>query len=101
MTSDEKATQMAERNAAICAYYLQGRKLSECASHFKLGRQRIQQVLQQAGVWKPYVKSDRTKFIGVTVSEPTKEALQTRAEAEGVSVSRLVSDKLDAMVGEG
>lgn len=89
-----------ERNAAICAYYEQGHKLSKCASKFEISRQQVMNILKQAGVWRPYVKGGRTKFLGVSVSEETKDALRKRAEEEGKSVSRLASDALDAVVAE-
>jgi hypothetical protein len=89
---------MQNRNAAICAHYQAGHKLKDCASHFQLGRQRTLQILQRAGVWKPYIKSDRTKFLGVNISEGTKDALRQRADDRGVSVSQLVSDALDGVV---
>lgn len=98
MTPEERAMQMKERNAAICAYYSEGHKLKECARKFQLGRQRILQVLQVAGAWKPYVKGERTKFLGVNVSEGTKDALKVKADAEGKSVSRFASDVLDEAV---
>ena len=99
MTPEEKQAQMDERNVAICLYYNGGHKLSETASHFKMGRQRVLQILKKGGVWKPYVKSKRDKFLGLTVTEETKDALRERAEERGVSVSRFVADKLDEMVG--
>lgn len=100
MTPEEKVTQMNERNAAICACYLAGNKPGVVASKFRLGRQRVLQILQAAGAWKPYEKGDRTWFLGVNISEETKAALERRATAEGKSVSRFVSDRLDAAVGE-
>lgn len=101
MTDDEKRAQMTTRNQAICDFYKAGHKQKECASKFKLGRQRVLQILQAGGAWKPYEKGDRTKFLGVNVSEETKEALARKAEAQGVSVSRLASDALDAVVAGG
>ena len=98
MTDDEKRAQMTQRNAAICAYYGAGHKLKDVASHFRLGRQRILQILLAAGVWQPYVKGSRTRFLGVTVSEDTKDALTRKANAEGKSVSKMVSDVLDEVV---
>jgi hypothetical protein len=89
---------MTTRNAEICAYYNEGHKLAECASRFKLGRQRILQILQASGAWRPYVKTDRVKFLGVTVSDETKAALKDLADEKGVSVSRLTSDILDEAV---
>lgn len=87
-----------ERNAAICARYQAGAKLGDCAKHFQLGRQRVLQILKAAGVWQPYEKGRRTRFLGVTVSDETKEGLTRMAEERGTSVSRLTSDVLDEAV---
>ena len=97
MTEEQKRTKMSERNDAICAHYLQGHKLSECASKFRLGRQRILQVLQKAGVWKPYVKNARTQWLGVTVTEEAKVALQREATRRGTSMSALTSDLIEGL----
>ena len=101
MTPDERKAQMNERNAAICAYYEQGHKLAECASRFKLGRQRVLQILQAAGVWHPYVKSDRTLHLGVTVSPEAKRDIEAAAGMKGVSVSQFAADALEAAAKEG
>ena len=98
MTPEEKTAQMAIRNDAICTYYLDGHKVAECARHFQLNRQRILQILKQAGVWVPYVKTRRTQFLGVSVKVSTKVALMRKADQEGTSVSRLVSDAADQLV---
>lgn len=98
MTPEEKQAQREARNAAIVAYYLEGHKLSEVARHHRLGRQLVLRILKQAGAWKPYVRSNRTRSVGVAVSEETKQALVERAEERGVSVSRLASEALDAYV---
>ena len=100
MTPEERATAMTTRNANIVAYYTAGNKLKAVAQHFGLGRQRIMQILQAAGAWTPYVKGDRTKFLGVNVTERTREALSQKAEERGVSVSRFASDALDEMVAK-
>lgn len=89
-----------QRDEAICAYYVAGHKLAECASHFRLGRLRVLQILKAGGVWKPYVKTKRTKFLGVTVTPETKAALEEKAEDLGVSVSKLASDALDEVVNK-
>jgi len=96
MTDTERQMQRDRRDDAIVAYYLAGNKLAACSSKFNLGRQRTQQILESRGVWKPYAPSDRTKHLGVTVTEETKKALTEEADAKGVSVSQLVSDKLEA-----
>lgn len=91
---------MLQRDADICAYYQTNQSLASCGKKFALKRQRIQQILKQAGVWKPYVKGDRTQFLGVSISEQTKEALRQRAKEQGISASRLASDALDVVVGK-
>lgn len=91
---------MTERNASICRYYQDGHSLKECASHFTLGRQRIKLILQAGNVWRPYVKGERTQFLGVNVSEETKGALKEKADAAGKSVSRFASDALDEVVAK-
>ena len=97
MTPEEKKAQRTLRDQAIVAYYNDGEHtLSECASRFKLNRQRVMQILKAADVWRPYVKTARTAFLGVQVSRETKAALQEQAGE--TSVSRYVSDKLDEMV---
>lgn len=67
MTPEEKQAQRTLRNQAICAYYEAGHALSACASRFRLNRQRVLQILKAAGVWRPYVKTSRTEFVGVVV----------------------------------
>ena len=98
MTDAEKKAQMTVRNQTICDYYVAGHNVRECASAFQLGRQRIMQILKASGVWRPYEKGSRTKFLGVNVSEETKDALRVKADAEGKSVSRFASDVLDEVV---
>lgn len=87
-----------ERNAAICAYYKAGHKVMACATHFKLGKQRILQILKKGEVYRPLVTGTRTKFLGVSVKDATKAGLSTMAKKRGVSVSKLTSDALDDMV---
>ncbi len=98
MTPEEKKAQMTLRNMAICQYYEEGHKLRDCASKFRLSRQLVLRILKQAGVWKPYEKTNRTHYVGVVVSPETKVALRERAKDEGTSVSKYVSDRLDEMV---
>lgn len=100
MTDDEKRNQMTARNAALCAYYVEGHTLQACASRFRLSRQRAFQIVKDGGVNRPYVQSGRTKFLGVTVREKTKEGLRRKADEQGVSVSKLASDALDAVVAK-
>jgi hypothetical protein len=100
MTHEERIEQMTQRNAAIAAYYADGHKLKDVASKFGLGRQQTMNILVKAGVWKPYEKGSRTKFLGINTTSDTKDALTAKAADAGVSVSRLVSDALDEMVAK-
>lgn len=100
MTDEERANQMKDRNQMICAYYDAGHTLKQCASEFQLGRQRVLQILQAAGAWKPYVKQGRSKFLGVNVTSETKDAIKQKADAEGVSVSKFASNALEQAVRE-
>ena len=95
MTPEEKHSHRQQRNAAIVAYYRAGYKLKDCASRFTLGRQRVVQILQAAGVWQPYVKGHRTTFLGVNLTAETKDALRQKASAEGKSASKFVSDVIE------
>lgn len=87
-----------ERDAAICAYYSEGHSATACCKKFGLKRQRVHQILMKHGVKRRRTKGLRTKFLGISVSAQTKEALRQRADAEGVSVSKLTADALDALV---
>ena len=100
MTDDEKQAQRVQRDAAIKAYYLEGHTVRECASHFQLNRSRIYQFLCKEGVTRPPQKGRRNKFLGVNVSEETKDALKAKADEQGTSVSRFASDALDAAVAK-
>lgn len=98
MTSEDKVKQMTDRNNAICTYYTDGHTLKETASFFQLHRQRVLQILQTAGVWRPYVRGSRTQFLGISVTEETKNGLRRRADEQGISVSRLASNALEEVV---
>ena len=86
----------AERNKQICDYYQAGHKLSECASKFRLGRERTLQILKEGGVWVPYASRPVKKksFLGVSIEEETKDKLAEKAKEEGVSVSKLTDSIL-------
>ena len=95
MTDEEKQAQRVARDKAVCDYYTAGHKCSECASKFRISRQRVQQILHKAGVWKPYVKGNRTKFLGVMVTEEGKDALKAEADRRGTSVSAVASGLIE------
>lgn len=100
MTPEEKVLQHDKRNEAICKFYLEGNKLAKVASRFKLSRQRVLYILQKAGVWKPYVKTDRNQFLGISVTKETKERLKQKAKDNDTSVSQLISDAAEGLVRE-
>jgi hypothetical protein len=92
-----------ERNEEICRRYVGGATLQECGEQFKLSHERIRQILRKAGVFKQHrqtERSDRDEYIGVNVRPETKDELRAEADERGVSVSRHVSDVLDAHVRE-
>ena len=96
-TSEAQVVQrsrMAERNKAICDYYLDAHTITECGRKFGLRRQRVQQILKSGGVWKPHEKSDRSEFVGINVSAEVKDALKQKAKKRGVSLSRLAHQEL-------
>jgi hypothetical protein len=97
MTEGEKM-QMEERNKAICEYHSAGHTLAECGLKFGLGKQRILQILQRSGTWTPRARGKRTKHLGVTVTEETKDAIERAAYEHGKSVSRFASEVLEAAV---
>ena len=87
-----------ERDMDICLYYQTGKTPRECAKYFKLSHQRIGQIISNGGVKRERKTQNRREFLGVNVSEATKDALTIKAFDEGTSVSQLASDALDALV---
>lgn len=94
MTREE----IADRNDDLCKYYVEGHTLDECAERFGFSSQWARKILQRKKIWRPQYIKNRTKFLGVNISEETKAALARQAEERGVSVSRLVSDHVDKLV---
>jgi hypothetical protein len=89
------------RNAEICQLYTAGMTVTECSSKFKICNERVRQILRKAGVFKRFVPkeiSDRGEFLGVNVTEPTKEALRQEAVRRGVSMSELSSNTIEEML---
>lgn len=87
-----------QRNQELTTAYRAGTSLQALEQLFTLKRQRIKQILSAAGLWEPRVKSGRNKFVGIVVTEGTKDKLTKHAKAKGVSVSQLSSDALDELV---
>lgn len=87
--------ELIERNKAICTLYESGATMTECGRRYGINRSRVHQILKKSGVWRPHHRSGRDKYLGVVVSEETKEALRIKAEAAGKSMSKFASDALD------
>ena len=90
---------MTERNEKVIEHYKSGASIRACAMQDGRSHQRIRQILRAAGVWRKPVPGSRPEFLGVDVSTETKEALRTKADELGISVSRLTSDTLETMLG--
>lgn len=87
-----------QRDADICSDHQAGHGIAQLCQKHGLKRQRIYQILKKAGIHQSRKRSARTHFLGVSVSEETKDALKQKATDEGKSVSKLTSDALDALV---
>ena len=87
-----KNAQRVERDRQICEHYQTGNSLTSCSRKFGLSIQRIQQILKAAEVWRPHVRSHRTNFLGVTLTQLDKEALRAEAERQERSMSAVTSD---------
>lgn len=87
-----------QRDADICADHKAGHDVAQLCQKHGLKRQRIYQILKRGGISHARIRSARTKFLGISISEETKEALKQKATDEGTSVSKLTSDALDALV---
>jgi len=94
MTVEERQQRMAERNQAICAYYLEGHTLAECGKQFGLKRQRIKQIVQAAKIWRERTPStnDRDKFLGINISEEDKATIKEEASRQGISMSAMTAE---------
>lgn len=87
----------AERDARICLRYQEGTSLEGLSKWYGVSAQRIWQILSRAGVFvarRDGARTDRTAFLGVTISRDTKDALKREADEKGISVSALVSSKV-------
>lgn len=91
-----------ERNAEIVRLYSSGQKPSVIGKLFSLTNERVRQILRKAEVklqrrGNP-VRSDRTIFLGVEVTDEVKEALRVEAKRRGLSMSSLTSTTLQEML---
>jgi hypothetical protein len=103
MSDDDKKTHMLARNAAICDLYLSGATLAACGKRFGLKRQRIKQIVQEAGIWRepiPHIPDGRDEFLGINISPEDKEALKAEAARTNTSMSALTSDWIRQKLAE-
>lgn len=103
MSDEDKQAAMNERNAAICKMYLEGETLAACGKRFGLKRQRIKQIVKDAGIWREYHRpppNGRDEFLGVNISESDKIALRKEAKRRGLSMSALTADLISEMLAE-
>jgi hypothetical protein len=85
-----------ERNIELCQLYADGWTLGALATRYVLSRQRTRQIIRAAGIWKrPAV---RPIFLGVDVTQETKNKLKAEAERQQTSMSRLASDAIVTML---
>lgn len=91
---------MAERDQEICKMYLAGKTLQECGTQYGIRRQRVKQILKEAGVWRPAVKqtSERDEFLGLNISTADKVALRAEAARRGISMSALSAEAIKEML---
>ena len=86
----------AERNAEICKLYTEGTTIRALAAQFDISRQRIRQVIRAGGVWQR--SKTRPIFVGIDVTQETKDKLKDLADSRQTSMSKLASDAINAML---
>lgn len=83
-----------ERNIEICKIYQEGATISALASSFSISRQRVRQIIRAAGVWKRAAL--RPIFLGIDVTQETKDKLKAAADSKQTSMSKLASDIINS-----
>lgn len=91
-----------DRNAAIVLRYNAGENFRMIAEAYGISRERVRQILRRNNI-EPRkrgnpMRSDRTIFLGVEVTDEVKEALRVEAKRRGVSMSSLTSVTLQEML---
>lgn len=85
-----------ERDKKICTAYTEGETISALAGKFKVSGQRVRQILRAGGVWKKAAARD--VFLGVDVTQATKEKLKKKADKEQKSMSKVASDAIEKVL---
>jgi transcriptional regulator with XRE-family HTH domain len=81
------------RDEEICEQYRAGMTQADLADKYNVTPARISQIVRKAGLLppeRPFPRSDRTKFIGLLLTKPMKEALRGEARQEGVSMTEFM-----------
>lgn len=86
----------AERNAEICKLYQDGATIPALATQFGISRQRIRQIVRAGGVWQR--ATTRPVFLGVDVTQETRDKLKEIADQKQTSMSKLASDAITNMI---
>jgi len=89
----------ADRDAEICRRYMSNETLQAIANDNSISRMRVKQIVKKAELWRKRPKSD-VEFLGVNLATETKEALRAKADERGMSMSKLTSEALTAMLKE-
>lgn len=87
---------MTERDDEICSRYMAGETLQAVATRFNLSRMRVKQIVKKAGLWRKRAEAPAREYLGVNLAPETKDALRMAASEQGVSMSKLTADALDA-----
>lgn len=101
---DGVVIEVSERNAEICRLYTGGLTLQQVGDHYGLTKERVRQILREAGVYKTDRKKEtkvvRDAFLGINITEGDKVALCQEAARRGVSMSQLTADLIRKMLSE-
>ena len=86
----------ADRNTELCKLYTEDWTIPALATRYAISRLRVRQILRAAGVWKR--SAHRPAFLGVDVTEETKDKLKELADQKQTSMSRLAADAIETML---
>jgi hypothetical protein len=91
------------RDKDICALYMEGKSLAECGLKYGIGRQRVKQIVEKAGLWrepKPVPLSGRDELLGVLISDDDKKTLRAEARRRGISMSEMTAEWIKNKLAE-